>query len=264
MRFYLFWLCVFVANPLFAGGAGRILVHIDEKITANAPPSLMAARLLSQRLRDNGFAVYDQEELTKLKANKEIRLFLAGDSLAAAAVDLQLDAEFIIRGKVQVTSGAAIFGGKLRPRVANLGIEIISAKTGKILHSGQYDARYPHIDLVTGAQYAIRQATTESLQPMISVLNPASTRSVWVVIVNEVNFMQIAQLKDHLEAHGWHAELKSFSDQRAQFQVGQKETLIKLAASLQQIDWETHKLEVIGLAGKQLTLEIFEKPFGQF
>ncbi|MGR9051701.1 MAG: hypothetical protein ACU84J_03550, partial [Gammaproteobacteria bacterium] len=115
-------------NQVLAGA--RVIVVIQDEFRSSGNTMHISENMLRSALNKAGFSVLNAEQLANLKSRDE-RLYLMDNDLdTAAVIDLQHDAEYIIRGHSTITSGKPILRSNMKPRNVSLGLELYTTDTG--------------------------------------------------------------------------------------------------------------------------------------
>jgi len=99
-----------------------------------------------------------QVVLPKTQWQPYLHAIVLGNRRSNTATKLQSHANYIIKGKVTVTSGPGLMGSNIKPRYANVRLALYSTKTGQLLFQSKSKGVIPHIDESQGGEQAIVEA----------------------------------------------------------------------------------------------------------
>lgn len=245
---------LFYLAAMTVASAASVIVSLDEVYEGKPGKLRVAENVLRHWLVEQGFAVLDKAQMQRIKASKEVALFLAGEVDAAAAVDLQEAADWVLRGHVAVTSGPLIMQGPMRPRAAHIGLQLISTHSGKVAYADQLDARYPHLDLYSGGEQAIRKALVKANDGLLAALEPGHG-SVTNVTVKMLTYPQLQALKQALVEQGYTVKVDSYIKHQAELGVSGKQPGL-LQDELVGIRVNDRALEILELNGNAITIRL--------
>jgi hypothetical protein len=151
-----------------------VMVLVQENhIDLNTDKIQMAETEIIRLLRQHNFKLVDSGQIDAVKKRNATTMALSGDFKEAKYLGLKYDSQYIIIGMAVVkNAGEPIQGTRFKSIQAVLQFKILKTNTGEILEAGVKQAVVAHINELTGATEALKQAASEAVQTSIlPVLN---------------------------------------------------------------------------------------------
>ena len=130
-----------------------ILIDIQERFSEG-----FAAEVSAQLLIDTFSALGLQVVLPKRQWQAGLQDIVLGNPNAQTAKNFRSQADYVLKGKVTVTSGPGLLGSSVKPRYANVRLALYSTRTGQLVFQSKGQGVVPHIDESQGGERAIAEA----------------------------------------------------------------------------------------------------------
>jgi len=236
-----------------------IMVLVGEEIAGKEHRPSFTVNLIIQALLNEGFSLVDQEATKKsIDHDRGIQQLLRGNSRAAAAMALQYGAGILITGRTTVRKSALSPGG-MQVYGANVTLQALHADSGEIFASAIGDGAYPHVNMLTGSQKAVEEATQKALRSLLDDFQQQleTSASTLLVSISGITYEQLAYLKKILRETTRFPDLtdiqqKSFQGQVAKLQFTITNSPQEFADNLATYDFQKFALNVLSYSPRKI------------
>ncbi|HEY2988781.1 MAG TPA: hypothetical protein VGL11_13705 [Candidatus Binatia bacterium] len=191
----------------------KVMVVIEEKVagvfgttgweTVGQAESTLAAKLMAA-----GFPIVDAQTVRRnIPRDKALRL-LEGDERAAAMAGLQFGAQVVITGQaISKNVGGKLLGTNMQSLHATVQARAVWSDDARVIATHVAESSKAHLDEVQGGVLAIREASGEIADALVSALLADSykrqagrgTRQITLLISGLVSYRHLAFIQQFLE-----------------------------------------------------------------
>ena len=236
-----------------------IMVLVGEEINGKEHRPSFCGTMLTKSLLDEGFSLVDEEAIKQsIQHDKAVQSLLRGNQKAAAAMALQYGAGIVITGRAIVTK-SELKSGAMQVHGANVTLQALHADSGEIFASAIGDGSYPHVNMVTGSQKAIEEATQKALKSLLEDFQQQleTSASTILVSISGITYEQLAYLKKILRETTRFPDLtdiqqKSFQGQVAKLQFTITNSPQEFADHLATYDFQKFALNVLSYSPRKI------------
>lgn len=236
-----------------------IMVLVGEEINGKEHRPSFCGTMLTKSLLDEGFSLVAEEAIKQsIQHDKAVQSLLRGNQKAAAAIALQYGAGIVITGRAIVTK-SALKSGAMQVYGANVTLQALHADSGEIFASAVGDGSYPHVNMVTGAQKAVEEATQKALKSLLADFQQQleTSASTILVSISGITYEQLAYLKKILREQSRFPDLadiqqKSFQGGVAKLQFTITNSPQDFADHLATYDFKKFALNVLSYSTRKI------------
>lgn len=186
---------------LLAWMSRPVLMLVVEEDILGDRSSRVAETEMIRRFTEKGFDLVDRAQVERIRESDRMKLALAGDPGAAAALGVDFGAQLVIVGQ-----GKAITGGKIYKMIsgqADLTARAIRTDTGEVLAAATTHGAKPHISPATAATNALLEAAGQMADQLIQeIVKRWGAEAVGVtkikLLVSGVDFPILVELEKEL------------------------------------------------------------------
>ena len=250
-------------------GKPRMMVIIDEKIggaesgySANLSES---ETVIIQKFTEKGFNFVDEATVKKnMKRNMALQA-IGGDDNAAASIGLEYGAEVVIIGSaVAKLAGKGIAGTEMKSIHASITARAIRADTGEIISSASEKGAIAHLDETAGGALAIKKAGEKIAFSLIDQIiakwsGEVGGQTTVQLTVSGIDFVSLNKFKTIIQSQVrgvLKLNQRSFTAGVAVIDVETKTNAQSMAEELAMKNFETFKVEIIGLSSNKIDIKV--------
>lgn len=236
-----------------------IMVLVGEEINGKEHRPSFCGAMVTKTLLHEGFSLVDEEAIKQsIQHDKAVQSLLRGNQKAAAAMALQYGAGIVITGRAIVTK-SGLKSGAMQVYGANVTLQALHADSGEIFASAIGDGSYPHVNMITGSQKAVEEATQKALRSLLRDFQQQleSSASTLLISISGITYEQLAYLKKILRETSRFPDLtdiqqKSFQGQVAKLQFTITTSPQEFADQLATYDFQKFALNVLGYSPRKI------------
>lgn len=236
-----------------------IMVLVGEEINGKEHRPSFSGTMVTKTLLGEGFSLVDEEAIKQsIQHDKAVQSLLRGNQKAAAAMALQYGAGIVITGRAIVTK-SALKSGAMQVHGANVTLQALHADSGEIFASAIGDDFYPHVNMLTGSQKAVEEATHKALKSLLEDFQRQleASASTLLVSISGITYEQLAYLKKILGEKTRFPDLadiqqKSFQGQVAKLQFTITNSPQDFADRLATYDFQKFALNVLSYSPRKI------------
>jgi len=148
----------------------KLMVLIQESHNdINSGNIQLAETEMISLLKKDGFKLVDSEQINAVKKKGVTEMALSGDFKEAKILGLEYGAQYIIVGEAVIKSSSELIqGSNFKSIQAVLQLKILQASTGEILGPTIKQAVVAHINELTGATKALKQAVGDAVETFVT------------------------------------------------------------------------------------------------
>jgi len=250
-------------------GKPRMMVIIDEKIggaesgySANLSES---ETVIIQKFTEKGFNFVDEATVKKnMKRNMALQA-IGGDDNAAASIGLEYGAEVVIIGSaVAKLAGKGIAGTEMKSIHASITVRAVRADTGEIISSASEKGATAHLDETAGGALAIKKAGEKLASSLIDQIiakwsGEVGGQTTVQLTVSGIDFVSLNKFKTIIQSQVrgvLKLNQRSFTAGVAVIDVETKTNAQSMAEELAMKNFETFKVEIIGLSANKIDVKV--------
>jgi hypothetical protein len=236
-----------------------IMVLVGEEINGKEHRPSFSGTMVTKTLLGQGFSLVDEEVIKQsIQHDKAVQSLLRGNQKAAAAMALQYGAGIVITGRTIATK-SALKSGAMQVYGANVTLQALHADSGEIFASAIGDGSYPHVNLITGSQKAVEEATEKALKSLLEDFQQQleTSESTLLISISGITYEQLAYLKKILREKSRFPDLtdiqqKSFQGQLAKLQFTITNSPQEFADHLATYDFQKFALNVLSYSPRKV------------
>lgn len=244
-----------------------IMILVGEEINGKEHHPSFCRTLLTKSLLDEGFSLVDEEAIQRsIKHDQAVQSLLRGNQKAAAAMAIQYGAGIVITGRAMVTK-SALKSSAMQVHGANVTLQALHADSGEIFASAIGDGSYPHINMLTGSQKAVEEATQKALRMLLDDFQHQleTSASTLLISISGITYEQLAYLKKILRETSRFPDLtdiqqKSFQGQVAKLQFTITNSPQEFTDRLATYDFQKFALNVLSYSPRKVDFALNLKP----
>jgi hypothetical protein len=161
-------------------GKPRLMLLISEQNVISDKPSYwwgggvnigIAENTIMEKLAGKGFSFVDRQVVVARARSKLKSISSAGPDInndAALKLASMGEAEVVIIGQAVAKAGTPLMGTTIRSCQATISVRALNADNGELLASAAASATAPHVDTVTGGSEAMKKASLEISDKLMS------------------------------------------------------------------------------------------------
>jgi len=238
----------------------KIMVVIPEIHIRRRVPDPAAETEIISKLIDAKFRVVDQTQVAKIRYNDKVKQAFRGDATAAIAIGLEYGADIVIVGEAFSEFGKNVAGGLVSCN-ARVEARAVKMDTGEIIEAKGFHANGLDRSEILAGKKALTNGGAEIAKYFIKRFSNVQTDAVITqVVVSGINFMQLKVLTESLENASQVSTVRkeTFSQGIAKLEVRCRGSADELSNLLSNLKFQDFKLEVTGLSGNRIEVEIQE------
>ncbi|WNM63914.1 hypothetical protein [Candidatus Nitrospira neomarina] len=245
-----------------------IMVLVGEEINGKEHRPSFCGTMLTKTLLGEGFSLVDEEAIQRsIQHDQAVQSLLRGNQKAAAAMALQYGAGIVISGRAVVTK-SGLKSGPMQVHGANVTLQALHSDSGEIFASAIGDGFYPHVNMITGSQKAVEEATQKALKSLLEDFQRQleTSASTLLVSISGITYGQLAYLKKILRENSRFPNLtdiqqKSFQGQVAKLQFTITNSPQEFTDRLATYDFQKFALNVLSYSPRKVDFALNLKPF---
>jgi len=241
----------------------KIMVVIPEthiRTVRRKIPDPAAETEIIRKLLDYGFRVVDQEQIALIRDSDQVKQALRGDDKAAVAIGLEYGADVIIVGEA-FSEYLQDLPGNLVSSRARVEARAVKTDTGEIIAAHGF-----HASGVDGTEFlsgkkALMNAANDMVKYFVKKFATLRTDFILAqIVVSGTNYTQLKTLNSVLEDSPQVAAVQAsnLTQGVAKLEVRFRGTIDELGDFISNLEFEDFDLEVTGLSGSRIEVEIQE------
>lgn len=256
-----------VALDLLLAWVGRpVLMIVVEEDNLGDRSSRVVETEMIKLFAEKGFDLVDRAQVERIRESDRMKLALAGDKQAAAAIGAEFGAQLVITGQARASTGGKIYN--MISGQADLTARAIRTDTADILAATTAHGAKPHISATTAATNALIDAGQQMADYLLQeIVKRWSTEAVGTtkveLLVSGVDYLTLVKLEKELMRVPGVKDVnrKSFIESVARLDIRYQGKADQLAILLAKRELRGFSLMVTGTTPHRIDLEVV--PIGE-